>query len=376
MIDISLCMIVKNEEEVIGNCLGSVAEIVDEIIIVDTGSSDKTKEIAKGYTDNVYDLPWSDDFSEARNFSFSKASKKYILWLDADDILLEEDRNKLKELKEDFNEDIDVVMMTYNYAFDEAGNVILSHFRERLVKREKAFVWVEPVHEYLATTGVYLNSDIVITHNKKNEVASGRNIKIYEKNIANGVELSSRGIYYYGRELFHSSRYEEAIGLFEKFIECSDVWNDDRISCCYDLAICYAEIGNNKSRLQTLLRSFEFDVPRAEICCQLGYYFKDINIIDRAIYWFDMASKIKKNSNAWGFVLHDCYDYVPYIELCVCYEMMGNLGQAIKNNLLAAKYKPYSEEVLYNKEYFENASEESRKIQSELEKLLENLVIK
>ena len=72
---ISLCMIVKNEELVLGRCLESIKDLVEEIIIVDTGSTDKTKEIAKLYTNNIYDFKWINDFSAARNFSFSKATK-------------------------------------------------------------------------------------------------------------------------------------------------------------------------------------------------------------------------------------------------------------------------------------------------------------
>ena len=70
MISLSLCMIVKDEEEVIRRCLDSVINIVDAIIIVDTGSTDKTKEIAKEYTRKVYDFKWIDDFSEAKIFTF------------------------------------------------------------------------------------------------------------------------------------------------------------------------------------------------------------------------------------------------------------------------------------------------------------------
>ena len=80
-------MIVKNEEKVLARCLESVKDIVDEIIIVDTGSNDKTKEIAYRYTQNVYDFEWAQDFSAARNYSFSKATKDYQMWLDADDII-------------------------------------------------------------------------------------------------------------------------------------------------------------------------------------------------------------------------------------------------------------------------------------------------
>ena len=74
---ISLCMIVRNEEMHIARCLDSVAELVDEIIIVDTGSTDRTIEIVSGYTSKVYSFPWNDDFSEARNNSFSRASMDY-----------------------------------------------------------------------------------------------------------------------------------------------------------------------------------------------------------------------------------------------------------------------------------------------------------
>ena len=82
-------MIVKNEQDVIGRCLESAKEIADEIIIVDTGSCDKTVEIASHYTQNIYYFKWIDDFAAARNFSFSKATKEYILWLDADDVIEE-----------------------------------------------------------------------------------------------------------------------------------------------------------------------------------------------------------------------------------------------------------------------------------------------
>lgn len=82
MITISLCMIVKNEESVLARCLDSVRHLVDEIIIVDTGSTDRTKEIAQGYGARIIDFPWNDDFSAARNFAFSHATMDYIFgWM-------------------------------------------------------------------------------------------------------------------------------------------------------------------------------------------------------------------------------------------------------------------------------------------------------
>ena len=83
MITISLCMIVKNEADVLRRCLVSIADLMDEIIIVDTGSTDRTKEIASEFTDRIYDYVWQDDFAAARNFAFSKASMEYIYSADA-----------------------------------------------------------------------------------------------------------------------------------------------------------------------------------------------------------------------------------------------------------------------------------------------------
>lgn len=84
---ISLCMIVKDEEENLKSCLSMAAPFVDEIIVVDTGSTDSTKVIALEFTNKVYDFKWCNDFSKARNFSISKALNEYILVLDADEFV-------------------------------------------------------------------------------------------------------------------------------------------------------------------------------------------------------------------------------------------------------------------------------------------------
>ena len=109
MIEISLCMIVKNEEKILTRCLDSVADLVDEIVIVDTGSTDATKKIAANYTDKIYDFTWVDDFSAARNFAFSKAEKDYIYTADADEVIDEENRKRFRELKEVLLPEIEIV---------------------------------------------------------------------------------------------------------------------------------------------------------------------------------------------------------------------------------------------------------------------------
>ena len=145
MVEISLCMIVKNEEKVLARCLDSIAGLMDEIIIVDTGSTDKTKEIAGKYTDNIYDFEWIDDFAAARNFAFSKATKEYIYSADADEVLDEENYRLFADLKEVLLPEIEIVQMKYGnqlahgtaYNFDE-------EYRPKLFRRLRSFTWIEP----------------------------------------------------------------------------------------------------------------------------------------------------------------------------------------------------------------------------------------
>ncbi|WHT47941.1 glycosyltransferase family 2 protein [Sporosarcina thermotolerans] len=95
---LSVCIIMKNEEKVIGRCLESISGIADEIIIVDTGSKDQSKEIALQFTDKVFDFQWVNDFSKARNFAASKARGEWILAIDADEYV---DRDSFEKFKND-----------------------------------------------------------------------------------------------------------------------------------------------------------------------------------------------------------------------------------------------------------------------------------
>ncbi|MGH4052931.1 MAG: tetratricopeptide repeat-containing glycosyltransferase family 2 protein [Clostridium sp.] len=356
MVTISLCMIVKNEEDVLGRCLDSVQGIVDEIIIVDTGSTDNTKNIALKYTDNIFNFEWINDFSAARNNAFSKATKDYILWLDADDVILADDIIKFKNLKETLSLDVDNVMMMYNVGFDENGSVSLSYFRERLSKRTNHALWMEPVHECLIIGGNTINTDICITHKKEHAAVPGRNITIYKNLLSEGIELSPRGLFYYSRELFQNGFTKDAIQYFNEFLDTEKGWVEDNISSCFDLSKCYDIIGDKKSMLKILLRSFEYDTPRAEICCNLGTYYFETLDYTKAIFWYKLADSLDKPVNSWGFISHDFWGYIPNIQLSVCYDRLGNRELSVKFNDKAAKYKPNSTAVRLNREYYERTS--------------------
>jgi len=357
-------MIVKDEEGTLERCLKSVQSVVDEIVIVDTGSADRTKMIAAGFTNRIYDFVWIGDFSAARNASFEKATMDYILWLDADDIVLPNDAIKLRSLKETLDPEIDAVTMRYNTGFDDVGNVVFSYGRERLVKRSRGFRWKEPVHEYLEIAGKTLASDICITHAKQKPRQSGRNILIYEKMLADGKPLSPRGTYYYARELKDHGKFEDAALLFRRFLDSGTGWLEDNISACGELAKCYLALDNSGDALHAMLRSFDYDTPRAELCCQIGYLFKDRRGYRQAAFWFELALNLKRPESARGFYQADCRGYIPCIECSVCYDMLGDYEKAEYYNDLAAAYKPDSPSVLFNRRYFAMRKESDKPLQA------------
>lgn len=351
---ISLCMIVKNEERHIARCLDSVAALVDEMVIVDTGSTDRTIEIVSGYPANVYSYPWNDNFSDARNYSFSKATMDYCMWMDADDILDAAEMEKFQQLKQSLEPDVDIVMMKYHTAFDEAGKPSFSYFRERWIKNTPKYRWIGAVHEVIVPNGKVVYSDLAIFHKKIGAGDPDRNLRIYNKMIADGTPLEPRQQYYYGRELYYHRQYAQAIAVLEQFLLAEDGWIENKIEACSICANCYYGLSQDQAALHALLRSMCFDLPRAEICCEIGKYFLERENYRNAVYWYETALHAQKNNSSCGFILPDCYDYIPLLQLCVCYDRLGDRQKAKAYNEQAGAVKPYSKAYLYNKQYFES----------------------
>lgn len=350
--EISLCMIVRNEEATLGRCLESVRSCVDEIVIVDTGSTDSSKEQAFAYTDKVYDFPWCDDFSAARNYAFSFATKDLIMWLDADDVLLPVDAEKISDLKQTLADDINIVYMPYEIAFDENGNSTFSYYRERIVRRSADPKWIEPVHEVISIGGKSVYLDAAVKHKKIKTNPSGRNLKIMEKTIAEGKPLSPRLTFYYARELKFNGRTEDAVNVFEHFISSNDGWSENKICACQDLSECYEFLGNDEKAMDAAISSLRFGVPQAKTLCRIGELFFKSGRFHEAIYWYKAALSCPK-SFGLGFTETDYYGYVPALQLCVIYDKLNDKNTAEHYNEIAGSFRPDSPAYLYNKNYFE-----------------------
>lgn len=290
MITISLCMIVKNEEKNLERCLASYAPLMDEIIVVDTGSTDRTKEIAARFTDKIYDFEWINDFSAARNFAFAKAGCDYIFSADADEVLDEENREQFAILKQVLDEEIEIVQMYYGNQFQ--NGTIYNYdceLRPKLFKRCRTFTWIEPIHETVRTLPVVFDSDIVITHMPETSHTK-RDLAAFERMVSKKMTVSSRLHNIYAKELFVSGDaidFERAIPFFEQSISDNKRSVDEKLEAVCVLAKAYRLLKKDAKFVKYALLS-EIGLC-SELCYEIGQYFYENGEYADAMHWFTMA---------------------------------------------------------------------------------------
>ncbi len=345
---LSVCLIVKDEQEVLGRCLNCVSKFADQIIVVDTGSSDDTVEEARKFTDEVYFFEWCDDFSAARNFAFEKADCDYVMWLDADDVISDENCEKIKKLKE--NADFDAAYLLYAASAD-GDKPTFEYYRERILKRSRNFKFEGAVHEAVSASGKIVYSDAVILHKKVKENEPLRNLKIYQKQIARGICLDERSKFYYGRELFFNGMYLESAAVLENFLT-GNGWIENKIEACLNLYYVYSAICEKEKAQNALLKAFLYAPPRSEFCCILGEKFMRENDFNSAIFWYETALNAKSPALSGGFANVDYGGFIPLMQLCVLYDRLGDYEKANSYNEAAGKIKPVNENYLNNKKYF------------------------
>lgn len=347
---LSVCIIVKNEEEVLGRCLSCAEKFADEIVVVDTGSTDGTVLIAEKFTDKVFFFKWRDDFSAARNYAFEKASSDFLMWLDADDVITDENCEKINALKSVLDS-YDMVMMPYAAAFDGETPTFV-YERERIFRRSGNYKFEGAVHEAVTPCGRLFHSDAVIYHKKIKENEPLRNLAILQKLIASGKKLDDRQKFYYGRELLFNGMYREGIAVLEDFLN-GNGWSVNKCEACINLYQAYIGLGNEKSALAALLRSFTFAPPGSAACCILGAYFMKKLDWASAKFWYETALKADGAELSGGFVNRDYCGFIPNIQLCVIYDRLGEREKAYAFNEAAGRIKPNNCDYLNNKKYFE-----------------------
>lgn len=316
MITITACMIVKNEEAILNRCLDSFKDIVDEIVIVDTGSTDRTKEIALQYTDKIYDFEWINDFAAARNYSFSKATMDYIYVADADEVIDEENRQRFHLLKEAMLPEIDIVQMYYTnqlqygttYNYDK-------EYRPKLFRRLRQFTWQDPIHETVKLEPVIYDSEIEIIHKPVTSHAQ-RDFANFFKVMENGDRLSSKLVHMLAKELFIAGDEKDFMKAYPYFLDMQEDSTRSAEELVYIACVLahVARIQDNSYLLMKVALKNIASTPCSEICYELGEYYYSKEDYTEAIIWFYNAAyetECQLNIHYGGDMplsrLSDCY---------------------------------------------------------------------
>ncbi len=268
---LSLCMIVKDEENNLTNCLNSIKNIVDEIVIVDTGSTDRTRDIAKIFGAKIYDFKWTGDFSEARNYSLSKANCDWILVLDADEMISSLDHYRLKELiNKKQNVAYSITTRNYVNAFnlagwtsngsiyskEEKGKGWFPSTKVRLFPNKKGIKFHNRVHELvepsLRKIGIRVKScDVPVHHygklNDDHVMEKGEEyLELGIKKI-HDTTTDPKALYELAIQAGELDRHQESIELWEKLLKSNPSLSNNILLKAYiNMGHAYFHLGMYK----------------------------------------------------------------------------------------------------------------------------------
>jgi glycosyltransferase involved in cell wall biosynthesis len=339
---LSLALIVKNEEKNLARCLSSAKGVWDELIIVDTGSTDKTVEIAKQYTDKVYHFDWIDDFAKARNFSFSKCTQPWIMWLDADDVLHPEDVANIKAEMPSIGENptLDYIVMNYHYfvipdeeAAKEKGWSLkdVSHAtlaRERIIRRTKA-TWIGRVHEHIPVDFARSKSiDASVWHMRDEEdrvADSNRNIRIMKLEVEE--RPTERNYYYLGQEYSDSGMGDEAVEAYTKAFEITKRI-DTKFQAAFKIARIHKALGRTEEAIEWFFKALNYHVAYREPFVDLAQVYFDKRDFSKAIVWLEAALKISEPDNPIMIIQKEYYGWLPLDRLAKAYHEMKRFDEA------------------------------------------------
>ncbi len=231
---ISLCLVAKNEEKTLPTCLGSIADLVDDIILVDTGSTDHTKEVATSFGARVFDFAWADDFSAARNECLRHAGGDWIFWLDGDEWLDEENRRKLRNLLGGLGTENRAYVMKNRSEQGSGGDSIIVVDQVRLFRNHPELRWHYRVHEQILPAVYRLGATLQWT----------------------GVVIHHSG---YRDPALRQQKLQRNLRLLQ--IEDGERPNDPWT--LFNLGVIYLEMGKTRDALGLLLRSLERSQPGA-----------------------------------------------------------------------------------------------------------------
>ncbi|MCH5156735.1 MAG: glycosyltransferase family 2 protein [Clostridiales bacterium] len=342
MKSLSVTLIVKNEQDNLARLLPMLS-FADEIVVVDTGSTDKTVEVAQCFTDNIYYYTWCDDFSKARNFAISKATCQYIMWLDADDILSPITQKALHGWKIS-SENADIYYMRYSMQ----GEFPFWFWRERIIRRCNKCRFKGFIHESISPFGDIRYLDCEVIH-MPTETHEQRNLQIYEQAIKEGKRFTLRDKFYYARTLVECNQVGLALPILRKFACNPHAYVIDRVDAYKMLANAALSVQDVNTALRYLSASVKLLPPSGEICCLFGQCYMERQLYHHAVEWYRFALYSQCKT---GFVNEYYVTFLPNVQLSVCLWRLGDRQGAKRYHDAAKRLHPSHPTVLANDKWF------------------------
>ncbi|MFL0246785.1 glycosyltransferase [Candidatus Clostridium stratigraminis] len=339
---LSLCMIVKNEEDIIEKCLEAVKNFVDEIIIVDTGSLDSTKKVCLKYTEKIYDFTWIDDFAAARNFSISKTSNDWILVLDADEEVTHFNiKEIIKFINNEKNNELVGRIKRTNFMDDIKGIKIYMERANRLFNKNY-FCYNGTIHEQVVSKNGnnYCTDlvDICVEHEgylKNNMIRKGklnRNIDLLNKAIENDPQ-DPYLFYQLGKSYYMIKDFEKACSCFKNSLSYK---LDYKLEYVEDLVETYGYSLIEDERYDTALQIkdyFDYYKNSPDFLFLMGIIHMNNAMFSQAIDYFDKCTNYEIGK------VKGITTFLPYYNIGVINEVLGYTKNAIKYYKLCGNYE-------------------------------------
>lgn len=332
---VSLCMIVKNEAKVLARCLDSVQGLVDEIVIVDTGSTDRTKEIAGRYTALIYDYEWKQDFSDARNFAGSKAGGDWIFVLDADEYV---DRGNLEEIISGLAT-VDVVVdaltaKIYNFTGFHGENVVV-HSYFKFYRNRPDIYYFRALHEQLKKDNAELKqaeSGLIVYHSgylpqtQSAKAKSERNRALLDKELEAGQQAFD--YFNLGNEL-SGSEPEEALRCYQKAFkgkkDIHEVWVP---FCLIKIVMCLIALNRYADALRVIGDAEQLYSKKPDFPCLRGHVLFLQTRYDDAQAVFTAMLK-QQGEYEYPLLSYDYLELQPHLFLGEIFLQRQEYGRAV-----------------------------------------------
>lgn len=311
---LALAVICKNEEKHVERFCESFKGVWDELIVIDTGSTDKTVELFKKHGAKVFRFDWVYDFAAARNETLKYVMSDYWMWADLDDALL--NKKAFIKFRDTLMSEADMWLAPYHYALNEKGEPVCTFSRERVLKNKPEFKWRYFCHEGVEVTGhvkTLMAQGWAINHLRTADDLTqdkGRNLKIFEHHGTG--QMDSRMLYYYGKELFEAGRVKDSLDVLLRANQARDLEPHDRMLCVQYAAFALLGEGKFIEAIDLCNAGLLLDPMRAEYWVISGDCYLKMGKLRQALPFFEAAKACSRHHDAVSVIFRHKDAYGPY----------------------------------------------------------------